>query len=330
MTAASASKRPSAAGYWIGALILAAGGIGGMVWMFSAIFGVFGAVEHYPRLPVPGEATMSLKAGTYKLFAEYPGAGTDFGIPLGVGAIEVTGPDGEPLVVRSPQFHETYSWNGHEGRSVGEFVAPTTGSYHVKAAQATTGSSGSVQLTVGKGIDSSIAGQILGAIGVAAVGVLIGALIIIVTAVRRSRWKRQSGPPGFVGYGPPGGYPPGPYGPPGYGQPGYGPPGGYPPGPYGPPGYPQPGYGPTGWPAAARHVGERADARGRPLGFRGVAGARSCSDALARHAHPADPPARLGGRPRGEPHATGRCPRDAAAPADEERPAPPWDPPERS
>ena len=75
---------------------------------------------------------------------------------------------------------------------------------------------------MGKGIDSSVAGQILGAIGVGAGGVLIGVVVIVVTVVRRSRWKRQSGPPGFTGgYGPPG-YPPGPYGASGYGQPGYG------------------------------------------------------------------------------------------------------------
>ena len=64
-----------------------------MVWMFSAVFGVFGAVEHYPRVPVPGESTMTLAPGTYKIFAEYPGAATDFGIPVGMGAIEVTGPE---------------------------------------------------------------------------------------------------------------------------------------------------------------------------------------------------------------------------------------------
>ncbi len=239
---AGTTKRPSAAGYWIGALILAAGGIGGMVWMVIAILGVFGAVENYPRVPVPGESTMSLKAGTYKVFVEYPGAGIDFGIPVGVGAVDVTGPQNQNVPVTSPNFRETYSWNGREGRSIGEFVAATSGSYHVSVAQSATGSSRFVQVTVGKGIDLSIAGQILGAVGVGAVGVLIGLILIIVTAVRRSRWKKQSGPPPFAGYGSAPGYPSTPYG----GQGGYGPPGYGPPG-YGPPGYGAPGYGAPGY-----------------------------------------------------------------------------------
>ena len=245
--AVPSGKRPSAVGYWIGALILAAGAIGGMIWMATAIVGVFGAVEHYPTVSVPGESSMSLKAGTYKIFVEYPGAGVDFGVPVGVGAVTVTGPQGQRIPINASNFRETYSWNGREGRSIGEFVAPTSGSYLVSVEQSATGSPQYARVTVGKGIDSSVAGQILGAIGVAAVGVVLGLVFIIVTAVRRSRWKKQSGPPPFSGYGPTPGYPT-PYGSqPGSGAPGYGGQPGYAQPGYGQPGYGAPGYGPPGY-----------------------------------------------------------------------------------
>jgi len=233
-------KRPSALGYWIGALIMAAGAIGGMIWMATAIVGVFGAVENYPTVSVPGESSMSLAAGTYKIFVEYPGAGVDFGVPVGVGAVTVTGPQGQRISINASNFRETYSWNGREGRAIGEFVAPTSGSYLVSVEQSSTGSPRYARVTVGKGIDSSVAGQILGAIGVAAVGVVLGLVLIIVTAVRRSRWKKQSGPPPFSGYGPTPAYP-APYGSaPGYGAPGYGQPGSGSPQPLQPQ---QPGWG---------------------------------------------------------------------------------------
>lgn len=240
-------KRPSPLGYWLGALILAGGGIAAMIWMTTTIFGVFGAVENYPRVPVPGEATISLDPGTYKVFAEYPGATTDFGIPLGVGAVDVTGPRGEVVAVESPQMHETYSWNGREGRAVAEFTAATGGDYDVKVSTSSTGTSRFTQATVGKGIDASVAGKIVGAIAAGAVAALIGVVLIVVTVVRRSRWKRAyASPPGYPSsYSTPG--PGGPYGAGGYGQPGFGPPPAY--------GHPGPSQPPAGQPPAGQPPG---------------------------------------------------------------------------
>ncbi len=88
-----------------------------------------------------------------------------------------------------------------------------------------------------------IVGGLFG-IGIGALLFIIGAILLIVGLVQRSRWKKRGGGTmaGPGGYSPPPPGAPGGYGQPGYGQPGYGQPG------YGQPGYGQPGYGQPGGP----------------------------------------------------------------------------------
>jgi hypothetical protein len=252
--APGAGPRPSAAGYWIGGVVGVVGVIAAMAWLVSGIIGYFGAVDGYPRFSVPGSRTVQLDAGTYQLFAEYPRANVDLSGINPVGTVRVVDDAEHQMVISSATVTETYSWNGHDGRAIGKFRVPTAGAYTITAAAPTRGSSTLVQVAVGHGLGESVVGSMLGALALGAVAVLTTIGLIIITAVRQSRWRRRSLPPtgpGYQrypgGYGPPGAYPP----PAGFPPPSVYPlPGGY---PSGPPPMPPPG-APWGAPPGGQPV----------------------------------------------------------------------------
>jgi len=246
---ASDGKRPSAIGYWIGGVIILVGAVAAVIWFVSGVSDLFAAVDDYPRFSVPGQTTVSLDAASYKVFAEYPGANTDVNGVFRVGDVTVTDSTNRTIPVRSSFTEETYSWNGHEGRAIAEFTAPTAGRYTVAAALPPTRTSTSVRVAVGRGLQPSAIFPLFGAAGLGALALLAGIVLIVITGVRRGRAKRRSAPVAAFA-GPPGAYGhPGPTGAPGpWGQPpswgGPGPPAGYGTPTY-PPYQPQPTYPPS-------------------------------------------------------------------------------------
>ena len=248
-TPAPPGKVPSALGYWIGAVIILIGALAAVVWFVSGVSNLFSAVDDYPRFSVPGQATVSLEAARYKVFAEYPGAASDVNGVFRVGDVTVTDRVDQAVPVRSSFTEETYDWNGHEGRAIAEFTAPTAGNYTVEATLPPNRSSTTVRVAVGRGLQPSAIFPLFAAAGLGGLALLAGIVLIVVTAVRRGRAKRRLDPmPVFAGPHP--GYPgpPGAYGqwgpPPTWGAPM--PPGGYGPGPY--PGAPPSPPGPVGPP----------------------------------------------------------------------------------
>jgi hypothetical protein len=248
--AANRPKQPSTAGVWIGTIILAVGVIAAAIWFFTTIARLTSRIDDLPRVTVPGQMTVPLTPGTYHLYVEYPDASIDPGPAGAMSPIAVTDARGEPLVV-SASTDFSYNFGSHAGRSAGQFVVTDAGVYTISAQLDGTTPFETIDVALAKNgiIDpTQVVGGVLGSIALGAVSALVGLILIIVTLVRRSRWRRQHAgprwgggymPPGYVppGYTP-GAYPPVGYGPPGSSGPGYGAPG------YGPPaGYPGPGYG---------------------------------------------------------------------------------------
>lgn len=229
-------KRPSAAGYWIAGVVIAIGAVVAVVWFIAGISDLFGAVDDYPRFRVPGSISAPLDAGDYKVFAEYPGASNGIDGVFRVGDVTVVDENGSQIRVSSSITEQTYSWNGHEGRSIAEFTAPRTGDYTISAAEPASRSGlSNVTVAVGKGIEASSVLSLIAAAGLGGLSLLIGIVLIVVTAVRRGRARRRDHPAPQFAVGYPGAYP-GAY------------PGGYPPGspPYGT-WAPPTGPGPGGW-----------------------------------------------------------------------------------
>ena len=197
--------RPSAIGYWIGGAVIVVGVIAAVIWFAVAIGGIVGAVSDYPRFSAPGSRDVTLDPGTYKVFVEYPGASSAAFSQVLDPTVTVANLQGRRIIVL-PDSSETYSWNGHEGHSIGRFTVSEAGIYTVRASDPSgesnlTPSYRSMQVAVGKGLTASALAPIFGAVAVGGLSVLIGLVLIIVTGVRRTRWKRSQTPGPPRGYG---------------------------------------------------------------------------------------------------------------------------------
>jgi hypothetical protein len=252
------ARQPSMLPVWLGILVLVVGVGGSIVWFLTGAVGLVNRINDLPRVPVPGQATLQLSPGSYRIYAEYSGATADPDPADGLGPVSVTDPSSEPVEVNSTGIDETYSVGPHEGRLVGTFVVAAAGSYNVS----TTADSGLGQqmvLAVSKGpalFSTSTLTNFGFALLLGAVSALVGVVLLVVGLIRRSRWRRTQMamlaptwmPPGPGPYGAP--PDPGPYGsPPGspsFGSPPWGAPPGASPGSPGPAPPPPPGPVPPG------------------------------------------------------------------------------------
>ncbi len=233
------ARQPSMLPVWLGIVVLVVGVGGSVVWFVTGAVGLVNRINDLPRVPVPGQATLHLSSGKYRIYAEYSGATADPDPADGLGPVSVTDPSSEPVEVNSTDIDETYSVGPHEGRLIGTFVVAAAGSYNIS----TTADSGLGQqmvLAISKGpalFSTSTLSAFLYALALGAISALIGVVLLVVGLVRRGRWRRAQMASVAPTWMPPG---PGPYGaPPGTG-------------PYGaPPGSPSFGSPPWGAPPGA-------------------------------------------------------------------------------
>ena len=255
--AASLPKMPSAAGFWIGSLLIAVSIIGGAVAVGIG-FGHLINLTAGEIMQVPGDSTRTLDAGKYKiyhsssLYDPYDSYDTN-------PTFTIVGPDGNTVPVTDVAGADHSIYNTRSSQTIATFTAPTRGGYQIKTAYRPDrpgGSSGvptlpsipSVPTTrprsgsgsSGFGVDdytypstvrlaaddSEVAPQtvpwFLGGFLGGFVLFVVGLIVLIMTGVRRSRARKARTPPRPFGPGPGvppwAGYPP----PAGY-------PGGYPP-----------------------------------------------------------------------------------------------------
>jgi hypothetical protein len=175
-------------------------GIGGGV--LGAVLG-FQNLQHrvdaLQRVPLTAGGTLNLaQSGTYKVYVERPYSGSS-----GTPNIAIRGPEGDPIALQFDSVSETYDAGGRHGRKVGKFYASRTGRYELSVGDG--GSNGPGQIAIGRrspvGALAVLGFAILG--GIAAV--IVGIILIIVGAVRRSRSNRPPtvGYPGAGGWGTP-------------------------------------------------------------------------------------------------------------------------------
>jgi hypothetical protein len=254
--------KPSTLWYWIGGLVMLIGVIGGTVFGIVRVVGAIDDVDDWPRVDIPSSDELTLDEGEYDLFLEYPGAAqtTYYDGFVDDPDVELVDDRGDAVfgAVYSDFSTTTYSYGNHEGRSFAVLDVPADGTYTLEVrGEPRPGQQ------VAVAADDPVVGilvGVFGGMGIAGFAVLVGAILMIVTAVKRSRERKRRNPPrrwapptqGWYppasayppppgAYPPPSGYPAGPGGPGG----GYPPPGPYapPPGSYAPP----PGAPPAGW-----------------------------------------------------------------------------------
>lgn len=264
-----APLRPKAVWYWVGAIIMTVALAAAVLLFVKGIFGFVGQVDDFSRVSVPGSEVVNLEKGEWVLYHE-PSVGSF--TSMSHLDLEVSTVPGERSVtVQSSGLGMTYSDGARDGVAVGRFDAPAEGNYRITVDDTDNTHGG--QVAVGRPLFDGVIPWMVGSVAVGGVGFVVGIVIIIVVAVRRSRDKRLRAPPvppsryapptPGAGYGPPGSYgappawgPPGTYAPapPAAPPPGWSPP---PPPPRPPP--PQPSPPPSGPPPASSAPWDRPE-----------------------------------------------------------------------
>ncbi len=121
--------RPARLWYWVaGAALVAA-----VVWLALGLFLGFRSlsrqVEGFQRVPIPGQAEVSLaEPGGYTVYFEGLGA-SDEQIPMPRFRLSLTTVAGEEVPVRPYGGAATYGFGGHSGRAVATFQIEEPGRF---------------------------------------------------------------------------------------------------------------------------------------------------------------------------------------------------------
>jgi hypothetical protein len=176
-------RLPSIVGYVAAALVAVLGIAAGIALIVSGVHAYIDKVEGFERVDVPGSAEVSLEDdGGYSIYYERPGLDTEDDLPPI--SVAVTAPDGSAVDLDRYGSDVSYSVSGFDGRGVFTFTADNSGNYRVR----TDGASG--QVAVGRGIGARFAGAVVAGVATILLAPLLGALLALVTFLRRSRAKR--------------------------------------------------------------------------------------------------------------------------------------------
>ncbi|MGO4616167.1 hypothetical protein AB4305_17975 [Nocardia sp. 2YAB30] len=190
---------PSGRWFVLGGALIALGVIGGIVLGVVGFLHASGRIDDFQRVKVPGSGMVNLtEAGGYTVYLEYPGASSDSA--KSSVSLRVTDPGGGHVALERYGANVTYSFGKHEGRTGFSFEARRPGAYRV-----TTAGDSEVTVAIGQGLGSSFVGALLGALGLGFGGVILGVLVIVVVAVKRSGSKRRAAV--AAGWYPPSGRP---------------------------------------------------------------------------------------------------------------------------
>jgi hypothetical protein len=193
--------RPSAAWYWIGGLLIAAGVIGALVILGIWAARASDAVDNFARMKItpgadqPGQGFNFARAGTYTLYYEYRSkvdnekiVNADHDPPDQLNVV-VADAQGNEIPVRSYDKDFAFSVNDKLGPAFARVTIPAPGLYTVTVDSNATAP---FVVAIGKGVLQSIwPWWLLGAIAAFVVGVGLGLASIITTAVKRGRRKRE-------------------------------------------------------------------------------------------------------------------------------------------
>ena len=186
----SAARPVSAAGYWIGSLITAAAVIGAICWALVAFLDYQHTLDRYPRMTVPGVATVQVNdTATRVLYYESSRGSTT--PALADLALTVTGPTGTTVPVTAYGHDIRYDvprYDGRIGHAVAQFHPDQVGVYQIRSA-ATTGVTGTV--AIGRDFVWDLVPHAIGAGALLLLGGAAGVSLIVVTGVRRSNARRH-------------------------------------------------------------------------------------------------------------------------------------------
>ncbi len=166
--------RPQARWFWIGGVIMVGGVLAAIAFGVLSFFGIADTVDDFPRVARGTDTVVIESSGEYVIYAE---DGTAFA------TVEVLTPDGEPVPTSPYLTGLSYDFNGRSGQAASTFEAEATGPYVVTT---------DTDIAIGPSIAGDLLRTILIPFVVAGLAVLLGLIVIIVTAVRRSGAKKRA------------------------------------------------------------------------------------------------------------------------------------------
>jgi len=194
--------RPSAAWYWIGGVLIAAGIIGALVILGIWAARASDAVDNFARMKIvpgadqQGQGFNFARAGTYTLYYEYRSEvdgekirNPEHDPPRQLQVTVRDDANGTEVPVRSYDKDFAFSVNDKLGPAFARVDIPAPGTYTLGV---TSDAASPFVIAIGKGVLQSIwPWWLLGAIAAFLVGVGLGLAAIITTAVKRGRRKRE-------------------------------------------------------------------------------------------------------------------------------------------
>ena len=200
--------KPGKGWYWLGALLLAGGLLGGLALAVAGFLSLKNTVDDFGRFKVTngqGSATVSFeKPGTYTIYYESHSKVCQDLTQSGSGCTTETvrGPksppaglsitiskDGQDLDVKEAKNSFDYTLGDYTGKAVGSVKVDEPGAYSMVVQ---TRREGDFAIALGKDVVSTIVPWLIGALALAALGVILGLLVLILTGVKRGRRKREA------------------------------------------------------------------------------------------------------------------------------------------
>jgi len=169
----TAAIRPKARWYWIGGAIMVLGFAAAIAFGAVGFFGISNTVDDFARVS-PGSETVDIDSRGRRVI--YTEGGSFFA------SVEVVAPSGERVTTSRYLTDLEYDFNGDSGRAFATFDAAETGRYTVTT---------DTDIAIGESIAGDLVRTIVIPLIIIAVTSLIGLVVIIVTAVKRSGSKKR-------------------------------------------------------------------------------------------------------------------------------------------
>ena len=198
---------PGKLGYVIGTLLIVLGIAGGIA--LGVVNGVdfFDSIDDFERAPVGEVGTLDLEAGEMVVYGE-KGNGDGITATLGETRIRPAGERGDELTLDDYEAEFTYDNGTRSGRAEFTVEIPDDGEYQI-ATQGVPG--GATTVAVGPSVAGKLVSAIVGALVIGGIGVIAGVILLIVTGIRRRKFRRRGWLDGYQqGGGQPGAWNPPP------------------------------------------------------------------------------------------------------------------------
>lgn len=177
-----ARRRPSTAGYWLGAVVAVLATLGALAWGISTFLGWQTHVEDFARLTPPGMVSVSVSdPDTRYLYLEHDRSTAVPSVPT----VTVTGPSGTEVpstAYRAQLRYDVPDEADRIGDAVLTFEADEPGTYLVTVGDTDQGTT----VAVGDDLLRGWGLQVVGSVALLLGGLFVGLTLVVVTAARRT------------------------------------------------------------------------------------------------------------------------------------------------